>query len=456
MMRRWPPNRIIWIRGIVAAPLLAASACAAFAGGFEIQQSEKIQGMSFAGVATVGPSLASMAWNPATSASASYGLTMESSYAIVLPQIDLTVLNPDVQPPPPGTAKVDMGRDTPLGAGFAAWRVNDKTVLGLSVISPFGLGTKPDDVDWAGKFVAITSKVLTIDAIPSISYEISPGLSVGAGVQLQYTELQKLRAATPLGGSRVDGDDFGVGFMAGINYSPMPSTSVGLGFRSSIHHELEGDTKINVDPAASALLGLGRTGRAPTQFEIDLPEKVTFSFRQGLSSRATLLGTIDWVNWSRFGVVPVVLKGPLELGPLLPALPPGASVAELDFEWENGWLFALGGEYDWSPNLTLRAGVAYEISPIKSATSRLVQVPDNDHTWVSVGASYKTSANSSIDFAYSHIFYENDAPFTRFPASTLSQGAPPLVGTADVSIDYVSVSFRLLLGSQHSGVSPLK
>ncbi len=455
-MRRWLLNRTIWLRGVVAVQMLAASSCAAFAGGFEIQQSAYFQGMSFAGVATGGPSLASIGWNPATSAFASYGLTVESSYAVVFPQIDLTVLNSDVQPPPPGTADIDMGRDTPLGASFVAWRLNDKTVLGLSVISPFGLATKPDDIDWSGKFVAITSKVFNIDAIPSISYEILPGLSVGAGVQLQYFELLKLRAATPLGGSSIDGDDFGVGFMAGINYSPMPSTSVGLGFRSSVHHMLEGDTKINVDPAASALLGLGPTVGAPTQIEIDLPEKVTFSFRQGISPRARLLGTIDWVNWSRFGVVPVVLEGPLDLGPLLPALQTGASVAELDFKWQDGWLFALGGEYDWSANLTLRAGVGYEISPIQSATSRLVQVPDNDHTWVSVGASYKTSANSSIDFAYSHIFYEDDAPFVQFPASTLSQGAPPLVGTADVSIDYVSVSWRLLLGSQNSGVSPVK
>jgi long-chain fatty acid transport protein len=136
-------------------------------------------------------------------------------------------------------------------------------------------------------------------------------------------------------------------------------------------------------------------------------------------------------------------------------LPPGATVAELDFKWDDGWLFALGGEYDWSPALTLRAGVGYEISPIQSATSRLVQVPDNNHTWVSVGASYKTGANSSIDFAYSHIFYEDDAPFRQFPASTLAP-APPLVGTADVSIDYVSVSWRLLLGAQDSGASSLK
>ena len=143
--------------------------------------------------------------------------------------------------------------------------------------------------------------------------------------------------------------------------------------------------------------------------------------------------------------MPVVLKGPLRLGPLIPALEPGAKVANFEFNWQDGWLFALGGEYDWSPSLTLRTGVSYEISPVQSATSRLVQVPDSDHTWVSVGASYKLSTNSSIDFAYSHIFYEDDAPFKRFPASTLLQGVSPLLGNADVSADVISISCKIVL-----------
>jgi long-chain fatty acid transport protein len=402
--------------------------------------------MSFAGVATAGPSLASIAWNPASSVFASDGLAIESSYAVVFSEADLTVLNPVAQLPPPGTDEVDVGRDALLGASFAMWRLNQKTVLGLGIISPFGLATKPDDVNWSGKYVALTSKILSINAIPSVSYEIWPGVSVGAGVQIQYFELQKLKATTPLGGSNIDGDDIGAGFTAGINLTPLPSTSIGLGFRSSVHHGLEGDATIRPN-AAAAQLGLESTASAPIKVEIELPEKVTLSFRQGLSPRARLLGTVDWVNWSRFDVVPVVLEGTLRLGPFIPPSNPGSKVATFEFNWQDGWLFALGGEYDWSSRLTLRAGVGYEISPIQSATTRLVQVPDSDHTWLSVGASYKLGSNSSIDFAYSHIFYEDDAPFERLPASALLQGVAPLVGTADVSADVISVSLRLLLGA---------
>ncbi|MGB6923617.1 MAG: outer membrane protein transport protein [Methyloceanibacter sp.] len=439
-----------WVCQIgLAAALALSSTCEALAGGFEVQQSAYFQGMSFAGVATGGPSLASISWNPATSSFAGPGLTMESSYAAVLPEAELRVLNPDMQLPPPGTANVDMGRDGFLAASFNALRVSDRTVLGLSITAPFGLVTKPDDLNWAGKYEALTSKIFSLNATPSLSYEIAPGLSLGVGVQFQYFDLLELRAATPLGGSNINGDDFGVGVMAGINYSPTKGTSIGLGFRSSIEHDLQGDFKLHYNAAVAPLVGVERVS-VPVNANIDLPEKLTFSFRQSVSPRARLLGTVDWANWSRLGVIPIRLEGPF------PPLKAGDPIASLVFNWRDGWLFALGGEYDCSPRLTLRAGVAYEVSPVDGATTRLVQVPDSNHTWASVGATYRVSDNSSIDFAYSHGFFEDDAPFERLPAATLLQTVPPLIGEANVSADMISVGWRWRWGGHASAPAPLK
>ena len=36
-------------------------------------------------------------------------------------------------------------------------------------------------------------------------------------------------------------------------------------------------------------------------------------------------------------------------------------------DWKDGWFFSLGGEYDSTEQLTLRAGGAYEISPVDDA-----------------------------------------------------------------------------------------
>jgi long-chain fatty acid transport protein len=156
------------------------------------------------------------------------------------------------------------------------------------------------------------------------------------------------------------------------------------------------------------------------------------------------------VNWSRLNVIPVVLQGPF-LG-----LPPGATAANLDFRWRDGWLFALGGEYDWSRALTLRAGAAYEISPVGGVTSRLVQDPDSNRVWASIGASYKTSADTRLDFSYSHVFFQNNAPFDQVPSSTLLPQPPALLGTADVSMDIISVGWKMVWGGPSLPMQALK
>jgi long-chain fatty acid transport protein len=405
--------------------------------------------MSFAGAAAGGPSLASISWNPGASAFAAWGLSTESSYAGVFPEANLTVLNPEVQPPPPGTDKVDVGSNSLVGASYNTLRASDRTVLALTITAPFGLVTKPDDVNWAGKYEALTTKIFSINATPSVSYEVVPGLSLGIGVQFQYFDLVELRAATPAGGSNISGDNVGTGVVAGINFSPNPGTSLGLGFRSSIDHDLQGDFRLRFNADTRKLVGM-HVFETPAEAEIDLPDKLTFSFRQSVSPRARLLGTVDWTNWSRFGVVPIRLGGPF------PPLEAGDAVANIVFNWQDGWLFALGGEFDWSPRLTLRTGVGYEISPVDGPTTRLVQVPDSNHTWVSAGATYRWSENISIDLAYSHGFFEDDAPFERLPAAVQLQNVAPLIGTANVSADVVSVGWRWRFGGPPPAPQPLK
>lgn len=400
----------------------------ALAGGFEIEQAQSVyfQGMSMAGVAAGGSSISSIFWNPAAGAFAEKGLTLESSYSLILSEADLTVLSVNGASPTPETADADISRDALTAASFATWRVNEKTVLGLSITSPWGLGSKPDNPDWVGKPLTATNKLLTVNVTPSLSYEMVPGLAVGAGVQLEYVDLLKLRAATPLGMSNQTGESLGIGFSAGANFQLATGTSIGLGFRSVIRHEVEGEVE---------LAGLAK---AAATADIEHPEKVTLSLRQTLTPTTRLFGTVEWTNWSRLGVIPVVLQAPF--GPL----GAGDTVAIHDYQWRDGWFFALGGEYDWSPDLTLRAGAAYETSPVDEPTTRPAQVPDSNRWYASIGASYKCSESISVNFSYHHVFYENDVAFDRVPAALI---VPPdrFLGTADVSADVVGIGIKMRL-----------
>jgi long-chain fatty acid transport protein len=114
-------------------------------------------------------------------------------------------------------------------------------------------------------------------------------------------------------------------------------------------------------------------------------------------------------------------------------------VGQLEPAWHDGWFFSLGAEYAWSPALTLRGGVAYEISPIQNADERPARLPDSDRIWTSIGATYKWSEKISVDFAYTHLFAE-DSSINR------TDGGVLLLAEAESSVDILSVGLKIKLG----------
>lgn len=421
-----------------AVSAVGAATLPAAAGGFDVrEQSAYYQGMSFAGSAA-GGNLSSMFWNPAAAGDVGAGLTTNSNYSLILPRSDISVdgahVNTPFGPigvPLAGDTTTDMAQEAIVPASYAAYRYNSNLVFAISMNSQFGLGTSPgtNDEEWAGQLWARSSKVFSINATPTVAYQVSDQLTVAAGVQVQYLELTRFKAATALAGpvpsSVIEGDDIGVGFTLGVEFKPAPGTTIGIGYRSSISHDLEGSVAV---PAAGLKAGV--------HADLDLPDKVTGSFRQDLTQNLRLLGTVEWTNWSKLGVIPITLDDAFGLAP------PGFDIANLDFQWEDGWFFSLGTEYDYSEKLTLRGGIAYEISPIQSDTSRLIQLPDADRIWLSAGASYHIGnlfgmGDSTVDLAYTHVFVE-EANFDRVPSSALAP-AVHITGSADSAVDIISM-----------------
>jgi long-chain fatty acid transport protein len=199
-----------------------------------------------------------------------------------------------------------------------------------------------------------------------------------------------------------------------------------LGYRSSVDLDPRG----RFERQPGGLLPAVSTNATGS---IELPEQVTFSVRQALGPKWTLLGTIEWQNWSRVGNVSATGSGC-----------PGGTCETLNLNYRDGWLYSVGAEYAYSPALTLRGGVAYETSPITDDT-RSILLPDTDRVFVSVGASYKYSERMTLDFAYSHIFFD-DAPFCMEAGGTSthcgSGGTVLLKGEAEGSADLISVGLR--------------
>jgi long-chain fatty acid transport protein len=430
-MRRWMCRTLAMS---AAAGGLVGPATVAQAGGFAIrEQSTHFQGSSFAGNAA-GGALSSMFWNPAAVGQFN-GINSESAYALIIPDSEITATSASTFFAA-GAESGNIGNLAIVPSSYFSYQLSPNLVFGFSFNAPFGLSTEPENRDWAGQIFARTSKIVTYNAQPVLAYRIGPTLIVGAGLQIEYMEGTLKNASGPLPTDPnvvIKGDDVAVGFTAGILWLPMPGTSVGVGFRSSIDHNLEG--RIRVLGVSSEAIEAG----------VETPETVTLSLRQALTPQLTGLATVEWSNWSRLQSLDVVCQSP---GTTFCGAA-GDTAASLPLGWHDGWFFSLGAEYAYSPQLTLRAGGAYEISPIQNADERPARLPDSDRIWASLGATYKWSDRISLDFAYTHIFAEDGRIENTGPGPT------QLIAEAESSVDIISVGLKMKLGGDPSPV-PLK
>jgi len=419
-------------------------------------------GSAFAGIAA-GSDLSSIFWNPAT-VSLATGLEAEAGGSLILPNTHISgtatfepapplepVLGPSVPLSFLATNGGELAGPALIPAMYAGMPLNDKITVGFGFNGPFGLVTEPDNGKWAGQFEARTSELRTYNFNPVVSYRFTPNLVVGAGAQIEYAEAT-LKSAFPInagvlkgnpfdligafGGFNpnavIDGNDFGFGYTLGLLWNPLSGTDIGLGFRSSVEHTLEGDLDVAHNPAL---------GRVKISTDLETPDIATASIRQRVSERMTLLGTVEWTNWSDANQVVVKARSS---NPNFNAVA-GEPVQVLPLHWHDGWFFSGGGEFAMNDRTTLRAGLAYEESPIQNATERTARDPDTNRIWLSFGAGYNWSASTTINLAYSHVFFE-DGSIDR-TTEFQGLGGIRLLGEAEQDVDIVSVSVRVKLGA---------
>lgn len=401
---------ILLMAGLASALPILLSAPAA-AGGFGVrEQSAHFQGMSFAGSAA-GGDLSSMYWN---SAAAAFGTGCNSSanVAIAAPRLRetaesgrLVTGSPAMPPAIPAVrgntaTSTDVGGIAGIPASYVNCQLSQQLYFGLGLNAPFAAASKPDDPFWAGATAASTTKIVSANINPVLAYKVAPGLTVGAGVQIQHMSIHLTRrglfstvsAATPLTPSAdYTADGWATAFTAGGLWQPLRSTTIGLGYRSAITQDVEG----TYTRGASLAAGPGRSSSGKAS--VKLPDIVTLSVRHQATPTLAILGTFEWSNWSRIGESTVSSTGCA-----------GGICDRLQLDYSNGYLLALGAEFAASPKLTLRAGLAFERAPVTDSV-RDIAVPDSNRIMTSAGLSYKVTDSAVIDLAYSHLFMD-DAP----------------------------------------------
>ena len=375
--------------GILAAGLLSLlplMSAPAMAGGFAIrEQSAEFQGSSFAGNAAGGAGLSSMFWNPAA-VTLHDGFRSDENVAIIIPHSKA-----DNERSAGGIPAAllgfsgdsgNIGRTAAVPASYSSFRLNERIWLGLGMNAPFGMKTR-NDANSLGALYGYESEITTININPVVGFRLNDWISIGAGLQIAYMDGDLSTVNRGVLTSRVKGDDWGVGFTVGLLLQPTESTRIGIGYRSRVKHTLKGDFLLSV---------YGYLLRDSARVKHTLPDMLTLSVRQQLGDRLALMGTVEWTNWSLFRNFTVNTP---TLGSFTTA-----------YNWRDSWMVAVGGEYRLNDSLTLRAGYAYERSPVPDST-RGVRVPDNDRHWVSVGLSFRAADWITLHAGYSHLFVKD-------------------------------------------------
>jgi long-chain fatty acid transport protein len=427
------------------AALLIAQDAQAQSFALRSQNAEGV-GMAFAGAAAGSIGSGSMFFNPATMTMLP-GRRSEWNFMYTRPDASYSLLSSS-SPVQAGTGNIglDGGLTT---ASYSSWQINDRLWLGIATGSPFGLRSKPENQNYSGQIYGRSSSAKSFNVTPSAAYKVNDWISIGAGLQVQYFQAD-LKQATGIGGigslasfagsslgpnagtSSLRGDDIAFGFRTGVTITPMEGTTIGIGYRSMLHHDLKGRILTNTpNPAAPSVV-------IPITANLNLPEALNLGVSHQLNEQWQLHASFEWQNWSRFGRIPVVA----ESTNLLANAAAGRVIQSLNFLYEDSYHFAVGAEYQYNPNWTFRTGLGYDKSPVKDEF-RGLRISDNDRIWTSIGASYKYSERLTFDIGYTHLFVK-DAPVRIQPGHPDFNPALPItfIGEAKPSIDVVSFGLK--------------
>ena len=419
---------------VAAAPEVQASAFAL------AEQGASGLGNAFAGAAAVAEDASTVWWNPAGMSRLPAGKYLLFAGHVIVPSTKFS--NRASVPAALQTTGTGNGGDAGDTAlvpnAYFAMNLNPAWSFGVGVNVPFGLATEYDN-DWIGRFQGITSEVKTLNINPSLSYKFSDRASVGFGISYQRAEIDLVSAvnySAAAGGAlganvegrnttAVDGDAWG--FNIGTLFDVGPATRVGIHYRSSLDYETEGTTSFSNVPAALAAAPALSNGNV--KLDIETPASLSFSVAHKMSDRLELLADATWTEWSKIDRLPLVrTSGPAS----------GATLDTLVFNFDDVWRVSLGANYKWNGPWTLRAGVAFDQSPVPNPEVRSVRLPDNDRYWLSLGASYQASRSGRFDVGYTFIKVK-DADINN---DQRAAGRGLVNGTYEGTVNIISLQYQ--------------
>ena len=449
----------------VGAAVLSLSAGHALGSAFALQeQSGSGLGNAFAGGAAVAEDASTIYFNPA-------GMSrlpgIQGVVAGNLICLSAKFHDGGSQPAalqPLGGTGGDAGTCAVVPNLYIAVPINKQLAVGLGINAPFGLKTDYDP-DWLGRFQALKSKVETININPAVSWKVTDMVTVAAGANWQRlkatldkkvnysgalaTAAQQAAAGglippaviPPLlaalsgleSSAEVTGNDSGWGWNVGVLIEPDKWTRIGAQYRSKIKYTVSGSVNFNnptlptLPPPLAPIGGLLATGvnqvlsNGDVSVPIKLPDTANISLFRTLNDKWDVMADVQYTGWSSVQELRIIRST-------------GATLDVTPENFRNTWRAAVGANYHYNDQWMFRAGLAYDQSPVRDA-QRTPRLPDNDRTWISIGAQYRFSPQLWVDAGYTYIFVRNP-DINQNEGSTAANGL--IMGSYKANVNILS------------------
>lgn len=441
------------VGAIVASTLLATLPGVASASGFQLSEySAESLGRANSGGAAMADDATALAWNPANLVLIDDPEFVISSSVVRL-GADFTKISATdaLGQPLAGGEGGSVGKLGLVPAMYWAQRLNERTVWGVSFTSPFGLSTDYDP-DSIFRYQTVYNKVAILQINPAIGWQVSDNFSLGFGIDFQYMTVKLTQMVDygtvcfgqldPLtcqgfglvpqqrdGYAELEGDGTGWGFNFGATYH-YDSGRVGMQYRSSVSHSLDGTGKFLAVPPQ--FLGLGVFQNSGIEADFKSPELISLSWYHQLNDQWAISADYSYTGWDSFQELLVRYDNPLQ--------PPTRE----EFAWTNVSRYSFGVDYELNSDWTLRAGYAFDESPVVEPVpfgtgltspepSRSARLPDADRQWISFGASWSLEDNLQVHLSYNHLFLDDDIRLDHTGSMN-----DRIIGTFEADADIIS------------------
>ena len=383
---------------LIAASLAFVSADS-FAAAFQLaEQNASGLGRAYAGEASIADDASVVARNPAL-------MTVFKDKQLSVAAIAVV---PDVSLEGTGTNNgIDVNAldddsiapSAVIPATYFTMPVNDRVSVGFGAFANFGLATKFDD-DYAAGQIAGETEIVTVNMNASVAYKVSEQFSFGIGLNAIYAEAKIIRkfgaSALPIPAStdavNLEGDDIGYGLNVGVMYQLDENSRFGFNYRTETDITFEGEYS-NELPSAFIPGGLDGQLELPGSVEITLPAIAEFSGSHQLEEKLGLHYSVLWTGWSSFDSLEAQVTAPTG---------DKFSAFEKTEDFSDALRYSVGTDYQYNENLLLRAGIAFDESPV-SQQHLSISIPDTDRFWFSFGGNYTIDKNSNVDLGVSII-----------------------------------------------------